>query len=105
MVKQYKSELLAAVHESAEALHRIGTVNKRTMKEFDDVCLEPVKIFSAEEIRNLRERERLSQPIFARYFNVTKGVVSAWERGTKKPSGPAMRLLTIAQKNGIDSIA
>jgi putative transcriptional regulator len=64
-----------------------------------------VKVFSAEEIRTLRERERLSQPIFARYLNVTKGIVSAWERGTKKPSGPAMRLLTIVQKNGINSIA
>jgi putative transcriptional regulator len=105
MAKQYKSGLLAAVHESAEALHRIGAVDKRTMKEFDDACLTPVKLFSADEIRTLRERERLSQPVFARYFNVTKGVISAWERGTKKPSGPAMRLLTLVQKNGIQSIA
>ena len=45
MAKQYKSELFAAVHESAEALHRIGAIDKRTMKEFDDTCLEPVKIF------------------------------------------------------------
>jgi len=105
MAKQYKSELLAAVHESAEALYRVGAVDKRTMKKFDDTCLEPVKIFSAEEIRTLREREKLSQPVFARYFNVTKGIISAWERGTKKPSGPAMRLLTLVQKNGIESIA
>jgi len=105
MAKQYKSELFAAVHESAEALHHIGAIDKRTMKEFDDACMEPVKTFSAEEIRTLRERERLSQPVFARYFNVTKGIVSSWERGTKKPSGPAMRLLTLVQKNGIDSIA
>ena len=105
MAKQYKSELFAAVHESAEALHRVGAVDKQTMKEFDDACLEPVKVFSADEIRILRTRERLSQPVFARYLNVTKGVVSAWERGTKKPSGPAMRLLTLVQKNGIKSIA
>ena len=105
MVKQYKNEILAAVHESAEALHRIGSIDKRTMKEFDDACLMPVKTFSAEEIRILRERERLSQPVFARYLNVTKGIVSAWERGTKKPSGPALRLLTLVHKNGIESIA
>ena len=105
MAKQYKSDFLAAVHESAEALHRIGAVDKRTMKEFDDACLEPAKIFSAEEIRTLRARERISQPVFARYLNVTKGVISAWERGTKKPSGPAMRLLTLVQKNGVKSIA
>ena len=39
MAKHYKSEILAAVHESAEALHRIGSIDKRTMKEFDDACL------------------------------------------------------------------
>lgn len=105
MAKQYKSEILAVVHESAEALQRIGALDKRTMKEFDDTCLVPVKAFSAEEIRTLRERERVSQPVFARYLNVTKGVVSAWERGTKRPSGPALRLLTIVQKKGLESIA
>jgi len=105
MAKQYKSEIFAAIHESAEALHRIGSIDKRTMKEFDDDCLMPVKIFSAEEIRSLRERERLSQPVFARYLNVTKGIVSAWERGAKKPSGPVLRLLTLVQEKGIDSIA
>jgi len=45
MAKQYNSELLAAVHESAEALHRAGSIDKRTMKKFEDACLEPVKIF------------------------------------------------------------
>ena len=104
MTKQYKSDLLAAVHESAEALHRTGVIDKRTMKEFNEACLEPVKNFSAEEIRILRERERLSQPVFARYFNVTKGIVSAWERGTKKPSGPVLRLLSIVERNGIQTI-
>ena len=93
------------MHESAEALHHIGVVDKYTMKEFDESCLEPAKIFSAEEIRNIRERERLSQPVFARYLNVTKGIISSWERGTKKPSGPALRLLALVHKNGIRSIA
>lgn len=105
MTRQYKSELLAAVHESAEALHRIGVIDKRTLKEFDHTCLTPIKTFTAEEIRALRERENVSQPVFARYLNVTKGVVSAWERGVKNPGGPALRLLTLIQKNGIESIA
>jgi putative transcriptional regulator len=58
-----------------------------------------------ERIRALREREHLSQPVFARYLNVSKNFVSDWERGVKKPGGPALRLLTVVEKNGIQVIA
>jgi len=58
-----------------------------------------------ERIRALREREHLSQPVFARYMNVSKNVVSDWERGVKRPGGPALRLLTVVEKNGIQAIA
>jgi putative transcriptional regulator len=43
--------------------------------------------------------------VFARYLNVTKGMISAWERGVKKPSGPALRLLTLVEKKGVGAIA
>jgi len=105
MVKKYRSEALAAVHETMEALHEVGTVDKRTMREFDDACLTPVRPLAPDEIRAIREREHLSQPVFARYLNVSKNLVSDWERGVKKPGGPALRLLTVVQKRGIQAIA
>jgi putative transcriptional regulator len=105
MAKKYRSDALAAVHETMEALHEIGAVDKQTMREFDDACLTPVQMFSPEEIRALREREHLSQPVFARYMNVSKNLVSDWERGTRRPGGPALRLLTVVKKNGIQAIA
>nr|WP_246545307.1 helix-turn-helix domain-containing protein [Photorhabdus hainanensis] len=55
------------------------------MREFDAACLTPIESLSPEEIRSLREREHLSQPVFARYLNVSKNLISDWERGTKKP--------------------
>ncbi|WP_233902116.1 helix-turn-helix domain-containing protein [Paracoccus denitrificans] len=57
------------------------------------------------EIRAIREREHLSQPVFARYLNVSKNLVSDWERGVKKPSGAALRLLTVVQEKGLQAIA
>ena len=104
MTKNYKSDAMAAIHETAEALFDSGIIDKTTMRHFDETCLTPVETLPPEEIRKLREREKMSQPVFARYLNVTKGLVSAWERGTKKPSGPAMRLLNVVEKNGIHSI-
>jgi putative transcriptional regulator len=95
---------MAAIHETAEMLYDSGVIDKKTMREFDETCLAPVETYPPEMIRALRMREKMSQPVFARYLNVTKGLVSAWERGTKKPGGPALRLLSVIEKKGIQSI-
>lgn len=104
MVKEYKSDAMSAIHETAEMLYESGVIDKKTMREFDETCLAPVENYEPEKIRALRAREKMSQPVFARYLNVTKGLISAWERGTKKPGGPALRLLSVIEKNGIQSI-
>ncbi|RVG73448.1 helix-turn-helix domain-containing protein [Sinorhizobium meliloti] len=105
MAKKYKSEAMAAIHETMEGLFEAGAIDKQTMREFDDACLTAVESMTPEEIRAIREREHISQPVFARYLNVSKGLVSDWERGVKKPGGPALRLLTVVQKRGLAAIA
>ena len=101
---RYRSEAAAAIHESMQALHRVGAIDKTTMREFDESCLEPVNDLKPEEIRALRERERMSQPVFAYYMNVSRNLVSDWERGKRKPGGPALRLLSVIKKHGIQAI-
>ena len=103
--KTYRSEIAAAVHETVEGVQEAGLVDKRTMREFDELCLTPAAPLKPEEIRALREREHVSQPVFARYLNVSKNLVSDWERGVKRPGGPALRLLTVIQKSGLSAIA
>ncbi len=98
MSKSYKGEAMAAIHEMMEGFHESGAIDKQTMREFDDACLTLVEALTPEEIRSIRESENISQPVFARYLNVSKGLVSDWERGVKKPGGPALRLLTVVQK-------
>lgn len=105
MAKQYRSEAMAAIHETIEALHEVGAVDKQTMRDFDETCLTMAETISPDAIRALREREHLSQPVFARYLNVSKNLVSDWERGIKRPGGPALRLLTVVEKKGIQAIA
>ncbi len=105
MARQYRSDAMASIHETMEALHDVGAIDKQTMREFDDACLTPIEAFSPAAIRALREREHLSQPVFARYLNVSKNLVSDWERGVKRPGGPALRLLTVIEKRGIQAIA
>lgn len=105
MAKKYRTDALAAIHETMEALHEVGAIGQRTMRQFDGACLTPVRVLTPEEIKALRIRERISQAVFARYLNVSKNLVSDWERGVKKPGGPAVRLLTVIEKKGLEAIA
>lgn len=102
--RSYKSEVMAAVHQMAEGLYQSGTINKATMREFDGTCLAPSPVLQPEEIRAIREAECVSQPVFARYLNVSKNLVSEWERGVKRPGGPALRLLSIVRRKGLAAI-
>jgi putative transcriptional regulator len=105
MTKQYRSPVMASIHETAEGLRAAGVMDKQTMRKFDDACLTPVRSLAPEEIRNLREREGASQAVFARYLNVTTGLVSQWERGEKHPQGASLKLLSLVAKRGLGTVA
>lgn len=99
---KYKSGIFAAIHETMQGLHDIGAIDKKTMRGFDKSCLTEIKPLSGGDIKAIREKEALSQAAFAIYLNVGKNHVSAWERGVKKPSGAALKLLTIVKNKGTD---
>ena len=105
MTRQYRSEAMASIHETAEGLHAAGVMDKQTMRKFDEACLTPVLPLTAEEIRALREREGASQAVFARYLNVSTGLVSQWERGEKRPQGTSLKLLSLVAKHGLATVA
>lgn len=99
--RQYRSDPSAAIHEMAEGLHDIGVIDKRTMREFDGTCTEPVPEYTSQRIREIREREVATPAVFGRYLGVSENLVRDWERGVKKPSGPARRLLSIVERQGL----
>lgn len=106
MSKKFKSDVFESVHESASALHAVGAISKATMREFDGSCLAAVPdVIPAEQIKALRERNNVSQPVFARYLNTSASTVKQWESGDKHPSGMALKLLSIVQKHGLQILA
>jgi putative transcriptional regulator len=99
-----KSDILAAVHETARDLHRAGVLSQTTMREFDALCLQPVKRLSPRRITRLRNKVGTSQAVFAAYLNVSASTVQKWETGQKAPSGPALKLLNLVAKRGLEAI-
>ncbi len=96
-----KKSILDVVHSSAAGLNDAGAIDTQTMRDFDKLCLPPVKMLKGSEIRQMRERFGLSQPVFAGYLNSTKSTVSKWERGEKVPSGTSLKLLNVANNHGL----
>ena len=53
----------------------------------------------------IRERHRVSQPVFARYLNTSESTIEKWESSVKKPSGMALKLLDLVEKHGLKLLA
>ena len=102
--KRHRSPALRSLHEVAEDLHEVGVIDKATMRHFDLSCLTPVEVLEPEAIRKIRERSRMSQATFALALNVSTVLISKWERGEVRPSGPSLKLLALADKKGIEAI-
>ena len=100
-----KSDALSAAHETASDLFRVGLMDKATMQTFDRLCLkQEIPAYSAEEIRTLRTRLNISQAVLASVMNVSANSVQKWERGSKKPSGSALKLLSLLDRKGIEAV-
>lgn len=99
--RRYKSDAFAAIHSSASALYKVGAIDKTTMRSFDDNCLTVPVAFDPDGIKALREKNHVSQPVFARYLNTSESTVQKWETGAKRPSGLALKLLSVVEKHGL----
>jgi putative transcriptional regulator len=93
----------------ADDMRRIGLLDetahrKITIRHLGEAALSVAEPISAEEIRLIREREHVSQAVLARHLNLTVGYVSQLERGTKQPKGPALALLNVIRRKGLDAI-
>jgi putative transcriptional regulator len=97
-------KILDAVHRTAKGLHNEGAMDASTMREFDALCLPPVKEFSATQLRRLRTQNKASQAVFAAYLNTSPSTVQKWEQGKKKPNGPSLKLLNLIDQKRLEAL-
>lgn len=99
-----RSDAFEAIHSAAAALHSVGVIDKKTMREFDESCFTPPS-FTARDVLRIRNKEHLSQEVLARYMGITKSTVVKWESADNTPSPMAQRLLKVIDEQGINAIA
>lgn len=95
---------LTTVHRFASDMYEAGVFDKATMRKFDEMCLTPVGSMDAKAIRELREESGVSQAVLARVLNVTTNAVGQWERGEKRPTGSALKLLALLRAKGLSAV-
>ena len=98
---KFRSDAFEAIHGAVAGMYRAGTVDKATMRDFDESCLAVTPAISPAQIKQLRESNKVSQPVFAHYLNTSESTVEKWETGAKKPGGAALKLLAIVRKHGL----
>jgi putative transcriptional regulator len=98
------SKHLKIAYDMAKGLEKVGGMDRITMREIETLCLPAPKAFTPEEIRGIRESSRMSQAVFAACLRVGISTIEQWERGKKKPSGTASKLLEIIERKGIEAL-
>lgn len=97
------SRMLQEALETAQGLHRSGVIDMRRMQEYEALCA-PVPKFTGEDIKELRSKINVSQPVLAQLINTSASTVRAWETGQKNPGGPSCKLLDILNRKGIEAL-
>ena len=104
-----KARVRSEISEIAQDLAKGGLMprdeaNKITLRMLGPDGLPGTSVMTAKDIVAIRERERMSQAVFARLLDVTTGTLSKWERGEIAPRGPARRLLLVIKAQGADAL-
>lgn len=103
--RKYRSDVSRAIHSSAAMLHKVGALDNATMREFDARHLAVPDMIAPAQIKQIREANHVSQPVFAHALNTRESTVEKWETGAKRPSGMALKLLAVVRKHGLQVLS
>ena len=104
-----KARMRSEIVEAMQGLHKIGAISdaeleKTTLKMLGRDALPKVANLSPTEIAKVREKAGVSQAVMAAFLNVAVNTVSQWERGERRPTGAALKLLHVVKANGLDIV-
>ena len=104
-----KARMRSEIVEISRGLHKIGAITdaeleKTTLRMLGRDALPKVAHLSPTEIAKVREQAGVSQSVLAGFLNVAVNTVSQWERGERRPTGAALKLLHVVRTKGLDAV-
>ncbi len=64
-----------------------------------NMTVKPVRKYTADEIRTIRETLGFNRAVFASILGVSRRTVESWEAGINTPAGSSARLISIMQND------
>jgi putative transcriptional regulator len=85
------------IDEGNEILESGTSHLRRRTREYSSVT--PIKKYAPQEIKALRKGYQFTQSYFGELLGVSLKTVQAWEAGTNKPTGTALRLIQVLEQD------
>lgn len=83
---------------------RDAKVDKVTMDKLEALALPEIQNMTPLQIRQLREKSKLSRSVWAKFLNVGVTTAQKWETGKTHPDGAALKLLNLVRSNGVATL-
>ena len=104
-----KTRMRSEIVEAMRGLNKIGAISdaeleKTTLRMLGRGALPKVADLSPADIVKVREQAGVSQAVLAGFLNVAVNTVSQWERGERRPTGAALKLLHVVRTKGLDAV-
>ncbi len=98
------SNVQDTITDIAKGLHKADLISQTTLRELVDDDLPDLIEFTGEDIQHLRQRQKISQSVFAKYLNISPATVRSLEQGKRHAHGAILKLLNIVNRHGIKGL-
>jgi DNA-binding transcriptional regulator YiaG len=66
-----RSVISENIHKTAMGLLAAGVIDKQTMRKFDESCIVELPVVSPDQVRRIREKWHVSQPVLAKQMGTS----------------------------------
>lgn len=98
------SNIQDTINDIAHGLHAAKVIDKKTLRELTDDELPVLIEYTGEEIQKLRNKQHISQSVFAKYLNVSPAMIRSLEQGQRHAQGAILKLLNLVDRHGITAL-
>lgn len=92
------------INDVAKGLHRAALIDQKTLRHLVKEDLPELVEYTAEEIQNLRKRQKVSQSVFAHHLNISPSMIRSLEQGHRHAHGAILKLLNIIDRHGMSAL-
>lgn len=93
------------INDLSSDLYTSGIIDKKTLRELTELEMPEVYEYTGEDIKEIRERQNVSQAVFATFLNISPAMVRSLEQGTRQAKGAILKLINLVDENGLNYLS